>query len=90
MTCAACCSRPIAPGKRRYCSDCSRRASALWKRRQRAAWKAEWEAAGRTGTDPRLDGWESAEARRAWRREYMRRWRRKRAAAPGEALARAA
>ena len=90
MTCVGCNARPVAPGKRRYCADCSRRASAIWKRRERAAWRAAWEAAGRVGADPGLDGWASAEARRAWRREYMRRWRRRQAEGADIPLSRAA
>lgn len=78
MLCHHCQTRLIPAGHRRYCDDCSRTASARWKREHRRAWNASWRAEGRQGPPPWLDGWPSADARRAYHRAYMSRWRARR------------
>ena len=72
MVCSACRVRPIAPNRRRYCTLCGRRASALWKRRQRCAWKE-------SGQKYWLDNWKhkTPEERKAYYRAYMRAYRRR-------------
>ena len=76
--CSNCLKAEIPPGNRRYCTACSPQASRIWKARERRRWSAEWRDKGRQGPPPYLDGWPSAEARRAYYRAYMRAWRRKR------------
>ena len=77
--CHECQSQPIARGNRRYCAECSRRASARWKARNRRQSAERWRAEGRQGQPPWLDGWSSLDARRAYYRAYMAAWRRSRA-----------
>ena len=73
--CQNCGTAPIPTRHKRYCSTCSPLASKLWKREMRRA------------TSPvdapswLLAGWTSAEERRAYHREYMRRRRRTQKAA---------
>jgi len=76
--CRNCKTRTIRPRHRVYCANCSPRASAIWKVRHRRQWIEEWKVQGRQGPPPYLDGWPSIEARRAYYREYMRKWRKKR------------
>ncbi len=76
--CKNCHLRPIPPGHRIYCEQCSSRASAIWKARQRRQWAQDWRAHGRVGQPPWLDDWQSIEVRRTYYRDYMRRWRRRR------------
>lgn len=73
MVCSNCQNEPVTPPHRKYCAGCARRASALWKRRQRCAWKA-------LGQKYWLDNWQhtSDESRRAYFRQYMRKYRQKR------------
>lgn len=78
-TCQNCHTNSIPKGNRKYCAACSARASAIWKKQMRAQWRAAWERDGRRGRDPALDDWASAEARRAYYREYMRRYRARKA-----------
>ena len=77
--CHECHSNPIAPGNRCYCGDCSRGASTRWRARPRRQWAERWRADGGQGPAPYLDGWPSAEARRAYYRAYMTAWRRQQA-----------
>ncbi len=72
------CGAPVAKPKRKYCATHSARASAIWKRRFRAELRARGEQTYR-------DYWESDEARRAYHREAMRRWRARRKALSPEA-----
>lgn len=81
--CTHCHSRSIPPRNRVYCDVCSPNASRIWKARERRRFRAAWRSNGRSGTPPYLDGWESREAYRAYYRNYMQEWRkRRRAAAP--------
>ena len=70
MLCAHCRVKSVRPPKRKYCSDCSTSASTLWKRRFRKGCRDRGEAYWRD--------WAPDEERRAYHREYMRRWRAKR------------
>lgn len=74
--CTACGRGIIQPPKRKYCDVCSVRASAMWKRRHRAAFARIWEE-DPSGPPPWMDGWRSIEARRTYYREYMQKWRRR-------------
>lgn len=73
------CGQPRPARNRRYCSKCSTRASALWKARHRRLWAAAWRQSHQ-GIPPWLDGWPDLESRRAYFREYMRKWRRRKQA----------
>jgi hypothetical protein len=66
--CLYCQTAPLAPGKRKYCAEHSRQASAIWKREHRRLWKAQAEKYW-------LADWPSPEARRAYFRAYMRSYR---------------
>lgn len=72
MVCSACRARPVPPDRRKYCNECGARASALWKRHQRRAWRE-------SGQKYWLDNWKHkpTEERRAYYRRYMRLYREK-------------
>jgi len=73
--CQHCQVQPVPEGNRKYCADCSPRASAIWKAAQRREWRERWEAEGRQGDPPYLDGWPDRAAYRAYHRRYMQRRR---------------
>ncbi len=83
MVCSACQENPVAPGRRKYCTECGAHASVLWKRRQRRAWK-------RLGQKYWRDNWKhtSDEERCAYFRQYMRAYRRKQPGSTGSLNAR--
>jgi hypothetical protein len=78
--CKHCHERPIPPRHRVYCEICSPRASQIWKVRERRRFRVAWRSSSRTGPPPYLDGWESREDYRAYYRNYMREWRKRRKA----------
>lgn len=76
--CTHCQNAPIPRGKRRYCATCSPIASRIWKARQRQQWASDWRSRGQVGSPPYLDAWPSRDEFRAYFRNYMRAWRRRR------------
>lgn len=73
--CTICFVGSINAPRRKYCSDaCAKEAVRRWKRDMRQHTSDQWRA-GRTSVPPWMKGWKSAEARREYYREYMRRWR---------------
>jgi len=72
--CSYCRQNPVVGRNRKYCPDHARQASAIWKREHRRVWKA-------AGDKYWLDEWKNKtpEERRAYFRDYMREWRRRRA-----------
>ncbi len=72
MVCSACHIQAVPRLRRKYCTVCGLRASVLWKRAKRHAWK-------QSGQKYWLDNWKhkSDAERRAYFREYMRAYRRK-------------
>jgi hypothetical protein len=75
--CIYCHVAPITGRKRKYCDEHSDLASTIWKRKHRRVWKA-------AGDKYWLSDWkhQTPEERRAYFREYMRRYR-ARTATPG-------
>jgi len=72
--CHHCHARPIPPRNRLYCERCSTEASRNWKRRFRDECRSK-------GVSYRYE-WKDDERRRAYHREYMRRWRARGRASP--------
>lgn len=71
--CERCKCRQVPHHRRKYCDKCGTLASTLWKREKRKEWK-------NAGQRYWLDAWKhvSAEEKRRYFREYMRRYRRRR------------
>lgn len=87
--CRACGTRQVPEGRRVYCDPCGETASTRLKREYRReharAWREsdarlKWASGSTDVQPPWLDGWASAEARRAYYRAYMQRWRARRRA----------
>lgn len=75
LTCLIRLVSPVKAPRRKYCSaSCAREAVRVWKRDIRKHTRDQWYA-GRTTVPPWMEGWKSAEARREYYRDYMRRWR---------------
>jgi hypothetical protein len=72
--CSYCNTNPIVGRGRKYCPDHTRQASTIWKRKHRRLWKA-------LGDKYWLADWKhkTPEERRAYFRNYMRAYRRRRA-----------
>jgi hypothetical protein len=72
--CAYCHTRPLMGRGRKYCPEDGPKASVIWKREHRRAWKA-------SGDKYWLADWKhkTSEERRAYFRDYMRKYRRRRA-----------
>ena len=78
LLCDHCHSSPVPKRHRKYCADCSRLASAIWKRQHRRLWAQRWRDRRDSEVPPWMDGWESMDDYRQYRREYMRQWRERR------------
>lgn len=78
--CAADCTRPVPPHRRKYCDEHGLQASKLRKREVRRAQTRAYTASGGTATPPYLIGWPSRDAYNARCREAMRRSRARRRA----------
>lgn len=70
--CANCGCSPLPSRHRKYCKYCGSLASVIWKRRLRSSCRAR--------SEPYWRDWAPDDVRRAYQREYMRRWRAKRSA----------
>jgi hypothetical protein len=76
--CSTCQTATVKTPRRKYCSAlCAKEAIRRLKRALRQQTLNEFRA-GRTTVPPWREGWTSDEARKAYFREYMRRWRRRR------------
>jgi hypothetical protein len=74
--CTGCGRGVVHPPKRKYCDNCSRQASAAWKRKHRHLFSIRWRH-DPAGPPPWMDGWRTPEERRAYYRDYMRKWRKR-------------
>ncbi|MDA2937073.1 hypothetical protein MYX75_02265 [Acidobacteria bacterium AH-259-A15] len=72
VVCIHCHVRPIGEGKRKYCEEHSRQASAIWKREHRRLWRS-------MGDKYWLSDWKNktSEERKAYFRAYMREYRKR-------------